>query len=84
MRGDQIVVHVAGMAGAVAQPRDAGDFGDATQQPPERPDAAGPFAVIGIDVLSDQRDLAHAGVGKSLRPHREFSPTGRETSTPRV
>ena len=37
MRGDQIVVHVARMAGRVAQPRDAGDFGEATQQLAERP-----------------------------------------------
>ena len=38
MRGDQVVVDVARMTGAVAQPRNAGDFGDAMQQP--RPDAA--------------------------------------------
>ena len=40
MRRDQIVVHVARMAGGVAQPRDAGDFGDAAQQLAERPGAA--------------------------------------------
>ena len=37
MHRDQIVIDVARMAGGVAQPRDAGDFGDATQQLPERP-----------------------------------------------
>ena len=40
MHRDQIVVHVARMARGVAQPRDTGDFGDAMQQPPERPGAA--------------------------------------------
>ena len=39
MRGDQVVIDVARMAGGVAQPRDAGNFGDAMQQPPERPGA---------------------------------------------
>ena len=84
MRRDQVVVDVARMAGGVAQPRDAGDFGDAMQQPAERPGAAvRTFAVIGIDVLADQRDLAHAGVGEVRTSARIFS-TGRETSAPRV
>ena len=67
MRGDQIVVHVARMAGGVAQPRDAGNFGEPVQQAAERRGAAvGALAVIGVDVLADQRDLAHAGVGQPL------------------
>ena len=58
---DQIIIDVARMTGGVAQPRDAGDFGDATQQLPERPGAAVPIlAVIRVDVLADQRHLAHA------------------------
>ena len=63
----RLVVHVAGMAGGVAQPRDARHLGDAMQQPAERPGAAvRAFAVIGVDVLADQRDLAHAGIGEPL------------------
>ena len=37
MRGDQFVVHVARMAGGVAQPRQAGDLGQAKQQPAKPP-----------------------------------------------
>ena len=67
MRRDQALLHVAGMAGGVAQPRDARHFGDAREQLPERPGpAVGSFAVIGVDVLADQRDLAHAGLGEPL------------------
>ena len=37
------------------------------QQPAERPGApVRALAVIGVDVLADQRDLAHAGVGQPL------------------
>ncbi len=67
MRGDEIVVHVARMAGGVAQPRDAGNLREPMQQPAERRGAAVQIlAVIGVDVLADQRDLAHAGVGQAL------------------
>ena len=67
MRGEEALFHVAGMAGGVAQPRDTAHLGDAIEQPAERPGAAvRTFAVIGVDVLSDQRDLAHAGVGEAL------------------
>ena len=68
MRGDQVVVHVARMAGGVAQPRDARDSREPMQQrgraSQARPSAS--FAVIGVDVLAEQRDLAHAGVGQPL------------------
>ena len=65
MHRDQVVVHVARMAGGVAQPRDAGDFGDATQAAARASRRGRPvLAVIGVDVLPDQRDLAHAGVGE--------------------
>ena len=40
MHRDQIVVHIARMAGGVAQPRDAGNFGDAFEQAAERAGAA--------------------------------------------
>ena len=67
MRGDEIVIHVAGMAGAVAQARDAGNFRKAMHQPPERRCAAARvLAVIGVDVLADQRELAHARAGQAL------------------
>jgi len=41
---------------------------DPMQQPSERPRAAiEALAMISVDVLPDQRDLAHAGVGEALR-----------------
>ena len=65
MRRDQGVVDVAGMAGRVAQANDAGNFGQALQQGAERPNpSVRSLAVIGVDVLSDQGDLAHAIVGE--------------------
>ena len=68
MGGDEIVVHVARMAGGVAQAVDARDFGEAEQQPAEAPVAAvGPFAMPGVDVLAEQRELAHAAIGKARR-----------------
>ena len=67
MRLDQRIIDVAGMAGRVAQAHDAGNFGEAMQQLAERPGhTVRTFAVIGVDVLPDQGDLAHAIVGK---PH---------------
>ncbi len=66
MHRDQIIIDVARVTGGVAQPRDAGDFGDATQQLPERPGPAETFAMIGVDVLPDQRHLAHARSGEIL------------------
>ena len=67
MRGDQFVVHVAGVAGGVAQARDAGDVCKPMQQPSQAPrSAVRPFAVPRIDVLTEQGDLANAGVGQPL------------------
>ena len=68
MGGDQLVVHVARMAGGVAQPRDAGNLGEPMQQPrrASRRAPSGALAVIGVDVLAEQRDLAHAGIGQPL------------------
>ena len=84
MRRDQVVVDVARMAGGVAQPRDAGNFGDAMQAAaPSVQARPGTFAMIGVDVLADQRHLAHAGSGEVRTSARIFS-TGRETSAPRV
>jgi hypothetical protein len=39
--------------------------------------------VIGVDVLADQRDLAHAGVREPLDLGDDLA-TGRDTSAPRV
>ena len=62
---DEVIVHVARMTGGIAQPRNAGDFGDAAQQLTERPRAAVPIlAVVRVDVLADQRHLAHTSVGE--------------------
>ena len=68
MRGDQRVVHVARMAGGVAQPRQAGDFGEpgTASWPSPHSRAVRPLAVPGVDVLAEQRDLADAGGSKPL------------------
>ena len=50
----------------------------------ERPGpAVRAFAVIGVDVLADQRDFAHAIVGEPRTSSMIFA-TGRENSAPRV
>ena len=68
MGGDQVVVHVARMAGGVAQPVDAGDLGKAEEQTAEAPVAAvRAFAVPGVDVLAEQGEFAHAAPGKPRR-----------------
>ena len=74
MGGDQLVVHVARMRGGVAQPRQAVDLGQGEQQPAEAPDVApGALAVIGVDVLAQEGDLARArrdqapGLGQNRR-----------------
>ena len=65
VRLDQRIVDIAGMAGRIAQADDAGNIGEAMQQGAERPDPpVRSFAVIGVDVLPDQRDFAHAIVGE--------------------
>ena len=64
MGGDQTLVHVAGMTCRIANAVDAGHGGDPFDEIAQRSDAAGIVAMIGIDVLADQRDLAHAGFGE--------------------
>ena len=62
MRRDQIVVHVGGMAGGIADPRQSSD-------PVERGDQvvqALPVILPGIDVLAQQRDLLRAGIDQRL------------------
>jgi hypothetical protein len=66
MRRDQVCAHVAGMAGGVADALDAADGGEPRDEASQRPGAAvGSQPVIGIDVLAQQRDLAHALVGEA-------------------
>ena len=85
MRRDQIVVHVARMAGRVAQPLDARGFRRRAAAAGRASTARRPaLAVIGVDVLAEQRHLAHAGSRPAARPPRRSSSTGRETSAPRV
>ena len=68
MRVDQLVVHVGGMAGHVAKPVEPGDFGEAGEKAAEAPrGAVRALAMPGIDVLAEQRDLAHPGPGKPRR-----------------
>ena len=58
----KIVAHVGGMRGRIAHPDDAGHAGGGADQSCEPYRAAiAVQPVIGIDVLSEQRDLAHAG-----------------------
>ena len=85
MRRDQAVIDVAGMAGGIAQPRDAGNFRQPLQQFPERPGAAvRSLAVIGVDVLADQRDLAHAIVGEPLHVVDDLCDRPRDFRAARV
>ena len=63
---DQVVVHVARMAGGVADALDAIDCRQGLDQAGQ-PAPFVALAVIGIDVLAEQRDLADAGVRLAAR-----------------
>src|SRR4051812_21065643 len=84
MHRDQVIVHVARMACGVAQPRDARDFGNAMQELAERPGAAETFAMIGVDVLTDQGDFAHASVREILYFAEDRLDRPRDFHTARV
>jgi hypothetical protein len=61
MHGDQRVVHVARVGGRVADTRHALDLGQGSDQASQRPGrATRGFAVIGVDVLAQERDLDRA------------------------
>ena len=76
---DQRVVHVARMAGGVAQARDAGHVRQAMKQASERPDrAVRPLTVIGVHVLPDQRQLAHARIGEAQGLVEDFCDRARD------
>src|SRR5581483_6609598 len=73
---DEAFLDVAGMTRRVAQPRYPRKLGEPAQQTAERPGASiRRFAMIGVHILPDQRDLAHPGAGQPLGflddfPHR--------------
>jgi len=82
---DQAVVDVARMAGRIAQPRDAGNGRQMFEQPAERPGfPVRTLAVIGVDVLPDQRELAHAVVGKTLHVIDDFRHGTRHLGAARI
>ena len=85
VRFDQRVVDVAGMAGRIAQAGDAGNIREPAQQAAQRP---GPpvrtFAVIGVDVLADQRDFAHAVVGEPQHVVDDLCDRTRYLGAPRI
>ena len=61
MERDQIVVHVPRMARRVADALDRAYLGEALDQLRQRPGpAVGSLAMIGVDVLTEQRQLTHA------------------------
>ena len=85
MGGDQVVVHVARVAGHVAQARDAGHLVETAQQPAER--RRTPVAIlpmIGIHVLPDQCHLAHAGSGQAFDFGDDFLHRARDFHATRV
>ena len=85
MRRNERIVDIAGMAGGVAQPHDTFDFGEPVQQPAERPGpSVGAFAVIGVDVLPNEGDLAHAVVGEPLHVVDDLRHRARDFRAARI
>src|SRR6266849_9386656 len=65
MRGDEPVIDILGMRGRIAQAGDAWYRGERADQLAQSPRSAfGGCAVIGIDVLTQEGDLARPGGGK--------------------
>ena len=68
MRGDQLIGHVVGMAGRIADAVQAGDLGQGIGQFGQgRLSPVRPLAVIGVDVLAQQGDFAHAPIRQLSR-----------------
>ena len=63
---DEVVAHVARVRGRIAHAADPG-HGRSRADQASKPDCAAMTVepVIGVDVLSDERDLAHASCGKA-------------------
>ncbi len=66
MGGDEVLGHVAGVRGGVADPREPLDPCERADEAREAPVRAAVRAVIGVDVLAKQRDLAHAPAHQRL------------------
>ena len=85
MRRDQVLAHVAGMAGGVADALEAADEGEPGDELGQRPwPAVGAQPVIGVDVLAEQRDLAHAMVGEAAGLGLHLGDGARELRAARV
>ena len=88
MCGDQVILHVARMAGRIANALDAADLRDVPAELPQRPVSAafegrrGP--VEGIHVLAQQRDFPHALRGQAARLHDEIIHGTRKLRPPRI
>src|SRR5499427_1801304 len=82
---DQIVVHVAGMAGRVAKPQQPWYVGETMQQVGERRrPAVRSLAVIGVDVLSDEGDLANASSHQVFRLRHNRLDRSRQLGAARI
>ena len=81
---DEILAHVVGVRGRITHAADPGHSGGGADQRCE-PDrlAASVEPVIGVDVLTEQRDLAHVGASKACDLLKNGG-GGREASAPRV
>ena len=81
MRGNEVVAHVVRVGGRVAHSPDPGTAAAARIRAcePDRSTVA-VEPMIGVDVLSDQHDFAHARVAPAGRFRRVIAPTGREDS----
>ena len=82
---DQVVGHVEGVARRVAQSLGARHLGDPREQARQRPAAPiRALAVIRVDVLPDERDLAHAGIGQALDLGDDFLNRPRNLGATRI
>ena len=68
VRLDQVGGHVAGMRGGVTDAREVVDFGQRPDQSGQAPrPLVGSVAAVSVDVLTEQDDLARAGVDQAAR-----------------
>ena len=80
---DQVVFHVVGMRGREPDALEIVDLGQLADQPGQAPVApVGTFAVIGIHVLAQQGDLAHAALDQVARLGQHPVELGRVLDAP--